>query len=40
LLKNYDKTKSEAINMFDAGGRRIWDCGNLRFELENSEVRV
>ena len=32
LLAQYDPTKSEAENMFNHGYRRIWDCGQLRYE--------
>lgn len=27
-LKSFDREKSESINLFDAGYRRYWDCGN------------
>jgi hypothetical protein len=30
---NYDKSKTEVEIMFDAGWNRIWDCGNLVYEL-------
>lgn len=31
-LENFDSTKSEATNMFEHNYRRLWDCGNLKFE--------
>jgi G:T-mismatch repair DNA endonuclease (very short patch repair protein) len=35
-LIGFDPTKSESENMFAAGYRRFWDCGNLVLELDNS----
>ena len=33
-LTEYNPEKTEAQNMFANGYRRIWDCGNLLFELQ------
>ena len=33
LLDSFDEKLSEADNMFNNGYRRIWDAGNLKFEL-------
>lgn len=32
-LPSYDPSLSESANMFNAGFRRYWNCGNLVFEL-------
>lgn len=34
LLDDFDESLSEAQNMFNNGFRRLWDAGNLRYELE------
>jgi len=34
-LPNFDASKSESMNMFDAGYRRYYDCGNMVFEYAN-----
>jgi hypothetical protein len=33
----YDEKKTEAEMMFEAGWNRIWDCGNLVFELKDDD---
>lgn len=31
-LKSFDESLSEAENMYNNGYRRIWDCGNIKYE--------
>jgi hypothetical protein len=33
LNESFDSSKTESENMFSNGYRRIWDCGNLVYEL-------
>jgi hypothetical protein len=33
LGESFDPSKTETLNMFNNGYRRIWDCGNLVYEL-------
>lgn len=37
LGDDYDQNKSEVQNMFDAGFRRYWDCGNKVYLYESSQ---
>ena len=39
VLKNFDKTLSESLNVFNNGYRRIWDCGNLIYEWKKDETK-
>lgn len=40
MLEFYDPQKSEVDNMFLNGFRRIWDCGNMKFEWVSSTQRT
>lgn len=33
-IKNFDKSKTEVENMKDNGWLRIWDCGNIVYEIK------
>jgi hypothetical protein len=35
ILENYDEKMTEVENMFNNGFRRIWDCGNSKWEWKN-----
>lgn len=34
VLPKFDESRTEVANMYENNYRRIWDCGNLVFELE------
>lgn len=38
-LEKFDPILTEAENMFNHGYRRIWDCGQLKFELDLNAMR-
>lgn len=40
LLLDFDESLTEAENMFQAGYRRIWDCGNIALTIHRENVVV
>jgi hypothetical protein len=39
ILPTFDETLTEKDNMFNNGYRRIWDCGNLVFEIDLDQYK-
>lgn len=40
VLQTFDPLKTEVENMFENGWDRVWDCGNLVFELHPQQKEV